>query len=183
MGQSGLAASRNDNLSSFSSNRRSRPTSAMDPTIGGAVRDYSSDVLDECLALIFQLLGSGDRKNCSSSATAGTPSMARAATAYPLPPAPPSLLSFRPSSTASTPSPSSRSSATAAPTASTTTRSTSSLHDAPTSPASSFEPAMRSLLSACPPSRRTTLISRSSPADHALLAPRGSTPCSAGALF
>ncbi|KAJ6836962.1 F-box protein-like [Iris pallida] len=66
MGQSGSAASRTDNpSSSSSSNRRSRPTSAMDPAIGGAARDYSSDVPDECLALIFQLLGSGDRKNCS----------------------------------------------------------------------------------------------------------------------
>ncbi|KAJ6807828.1 F-box protein-like [Iris pallida] len=61
MGQSTIAASGTDHTSS---NRRSKPTSAMSPPITGH-RDYSSDIPDECLALIFQLLGSGDRKQCS----------------------------------------------------------------------------------------------------------------------
>ncbi|XP_010943193.1 F-box protein At1g47056 [Elaeis guineensis] len=45
-----------------------RPSAAMIPAAAiftGPARDHTADLPDECLALIFQSLGSGDRKRCS----------------------------------------------------------------------------------------------------------------------
>ncbi|XP_073148723.1 F-box protein At1g47056-like [Henckelia pumila] len=47
-----------------------RPTISDPPPLGGGVlvnqqQDYTGEIPDECLALIFQSLGAGDRKHCS----------------------------------------------------------------------------------------------------------------------
>ncbi|KAJ6834156.1 F-box protein-like [Iris pallida] len=62
MGQSGSTVSRT--ASSKPRSAAAKPTTTMAPAIADG-RDHSSDLPDDCLALILQLLGSRDRKRCS----------------------------------------------------------------------------------------------------------------------
>ncbi|KAJ6800461.1 F-box protein-like [Iris pallida] len=129
MGQSSSTVSRT--ASSKPRSAAAKPTATMAPAIADG-RDHSSDLPDDCLALILQLLGSRDRKRCSLVCRRWLHVDGQSRHRLSLDAARPSPPPRPRSSTASAPSRSSLSSATAAPTALATTRSRSS-PGAPTS--------------------------------------------------